>query len=457
MQSRTTPLQSDCSTRRAPFEAPSTWATRFARRMRFEPLTSLALPSCLYDSREGPTVGEAEDDDERPSRVINERTERGGIYRRLGVEPIVNGTTTMTVLGGSLMPPEVLDAMREAAQCYVDLHELQEAVGRRIAVLTRNEAAFVAGGAAAGLFLSAAACMTRATDDGILRLDKVEALPREFVIHRVHRVPYDLMIGLAGGSLREIGGTDGTDLRQLEEALAPSTAAVLYIPKAHLASAVLPLELVVERAHVHRIPVIVDAAAQLPPVDNLWRFTQAGADLVLFSGGKALSGPASTGLILGRRRFMDRIAANAAPLQRLGRPMKVGKEDLVGILAAVEWYLRQDHEVVARWHDEVVEHFLAWGRGRVDVVVTREELGEAGQPAARARIQLSGTTAAGRDEILTALRATRPRVDLLPGDDDSLFVAPETLLRGEEEIVSRKLDQVLALRGTRYPGAGAVD
>jgi seryl-tRNA(Sec) selenium transferase len=139
------------------------------------------------------------------------RTPRpGDIYRRLGVEPIVNGRSTFTILGGSLMPPEVIEAMRQAAATFVDLIELQEAVGRRLAELTRNEAAFVSGGAAAGLFLAAAASMARRTGDGILRPADLDRYPREFVIHRAHRVPYDTVIELAGGRLVEFGPESGT-------------------------------------------------------------------------------------------------------------------------------------------------------------------------------------------------------------------------------------------------------
>src|SRR5437764_13692904 len=137
--------------------------------------------------------------------------ERGEIYRRLGVEPIINGRSTFTVLGGSLMPAEVMDAMAQASQCFVDLLELETAVGSRLAALTRNEAAFVCGGAAAGLFLAAAACMTRAVEDGILRAADLSRLPREFVVHRTHGIPYLSSIELAGGGLVEIGREDGTD------------------------------------------------------------------------------------------------------------------------------------------------------------------------------------------------------------------------------------------------------
>jgi L-seryl-tRNA(Ser) seleniumtransferase len=341
------------------------------------------------------------------------------------------------------MPPEVLDAMRQAAECFVDLLELQQAVGRRIAALTHNEAAFVSGGAAAGLFLSAAACMTRHTEDGILRLEELDTLPREFVIHRAHRVPYDLMIELAGGHLVEIGESGGTEEPELQAVLSRSTAAILYVDKAHLAPSVLPLDTVVGLARTQGIPVIVDAAAQLPPVENLWRYTWAGSDLVLFSGGKGLCGPASSGLVLGRAHLVERLARNAAPMQRLGRPMKVGKEDLIGVVAAVEWYLRQDHAAIARRFEEAVEHFVTWGRERGDVTVTSETLGEAGQPTPRARIRLGGSIGPSRDQLLAALRATPPRIDLLPDAEDGFYVAPETLLPGEEAVISRRLGELL--------------
>jgi L-seryl-tRNA(Ser) seleniumtransferase len=368
---------------------------------------------------------------------------RGEIYRRLGVEPIINGRSTFTILGGSLMAPPVLEAMRQAADSFVDLVELQVAVGRRLAELTRNEAAFVCGGAAAGLFLSAAAAMARDTADGILRPDDVGPERRDFIIHRAHRIPYDQAIGLAGGRLVEIGSLDATDETELDAVLEPSTAGIIYVPKSNLASAVLPLEIVVAAARRAEVPVIVDAAAQLPPPENLWRFSEAGADLVLFSGGKGLGGPASTGLVVGRAAWVGRLAANAAPLQRLGRPMKVGKEDLIGLLTAVEWYLDQDHEALARRYEAMVAAIVEWGRSRDDVTIERIGVGEAGQPTPRAWIRLASGSAQARDRLLADLRATPPRVDLLPDDEAGFFVAPETLVPGEEETITAQLGRLL--------------
>lgn len=370
-------------------------------------------------------------------------TERGAIYRGIGVEPIVNGATTMTYLGGSLMPPEVVDAMRQAAESFVDMYELQSAVGRRIAELTRNEAAFVSGGAAAGMFLSAVVCMARDAPDGIVRPGQLDGLRRDFIIQRPHRVPYDPAIELAGGRLVEVGSPDGTTALDFETALGPETAGVLHVAGAHLADGALPLETVVRLAHARDVPVIVDAAAQLPPVENLWAFTAAGADIVLFSGGKALRGPASTGLILGRARFLDRFAAHAAPRQRIGRPMKVSKEDLVGILAAVEWYLAQDHQAIARQYEAIVDHVVAWSLGRRDVTAVRDFPGQAGQPTPRVLLTLTGNLSDRRDEVLARLRADPPRVELLPAADDGMYLAPECLLPEDEVVVTRRLAEVL--------------
>ncbi len=393
-------------------------------------------------------------------RSLDESAGRGDIYRRIGVEPIINGRSTFTILGGSLMPPVVLDAMRQAAECFVDLTELQDAVGRRLAELTRNEAAFVSGGAAAALFLSIAAARARGTQDGILRPEDLEGgdLPRDVIIHRAHRIPYDLAIRLAGGRLVEIGDDERTAERDLTAVLGPATAAILYVDKSHLAPAVLPLETVVRIARPLGVPVIVDAAAQLPPVENLWRYTHAGADAALFSGGKGLCGPASTGLVVGRAAFVGRLGANAAPLQRLGRPMKVGKEDLIGLIAAVEWYLARDLEAEAASFEAIVAHLVAWGRGRADVIVTRESIGEAGQPTPRAWIRLRDGDTAERDALLATLRGSPPRIDLLADDTGSgFYVAPETLVPGEELTITRRLEEVLAAahrdRGPRATAA----
>jgi L-seryl-tRNA(Ser) seleniumtransferase len=263
------------------------------------------------------------------------------------------------------------------------------------------------------------------------------------------------VIELAGGQLVDFGPVTGKapsggpgrkTKRELGSLLTARTAAIVYVPKPHLAGDVLPLPVVVEAARQHGVPVIVDAAAQLPPRENLWRFSQQGADLVLFSGGKGLRGPASSGLVLGRTDAVRRVAANAAPLHRPGRPMKAGKEDVIGLLAAVEWYLAQDEAEQIRRYESAVDHFVRWGRNRGDVIVDRVPYGEAGQPTPRAHIRLTTASAAERDAFLTALLATPPRIDLLSdedadqaAEDAGFYVAPETLQPCEEAVIVERL------------------
>ncbi len=375
-------------------------------------------------------------------------TERGQIYRDLGVEPVVNALATVTILGGSLMRPETVEAMRQAAECFVDLTELGTAVGRRLADLTRNDDAFVCGGAAAGMFLATVACMTRDVPDGIFRLADLPKLPDEVVIHRAHRIPYDQAIELARAKLVEIGMPVGTTAVDLEHAVSERTAMVFYLAGGgrQMGPGALPLAEVIRIAKTRGVPVVVDAAAQIPPVDSLWRYAEAGADLVLVSGGKGLRGPASTGIIFGRADLIDRCRSNSAPLQRLGRPMKASKEDLVGILSAVELSLAEDHEAIDRFHEAIVAFFLAWGAGRSDVEVTRDFPSEAGQPVPRARITLLGDLEAQRDAVMADLYAGRPRIAVWPAGDDGIYVNPQTMLPGEEASVAGRLEAVLAAR-----------
>ena len=366
---------------------------------------------------------------------------RMSVYERLGVPTVINADATLTRLGGSLMPPEVVAAMQEAAGHFVDLHEFQRAAGERIARLTRNDAAYITSGAAAGLYLATLACgLTTDPDDGLTILGRKR---HEVIIHRSQRNAYVPSIELAGATIVEIGDEHGADERDLEDALRRSTLAVFYFAGAHLAAGALPLETVIAMAHAEGVPVVVDAAAQLPPVENLWKFTlEMGADLAVFSGGKGLRGPQSSGLLLGRHDLIEVARAHGAPHPQRGRPMKVGKEEMAGLLAAVERYLELDHDELSDRYERMVRTVLDAVAEVPGVEGSRDWPSEAGQPIPRARITLGS----GAQAVRQALWEGQPRIAVAADGDAALLINPETLNPGEEVIVAERLVEVLEQR-----------
>jgi len=367
-----------------------------------------------------------------------------GVYERLGMRRVINADATLTRLGGSLMPTHVLDAMREAAGSFVDMYELQQVVGKRLAALTRNEAAYVSSGAAAGLVLATLAAMTGGDLPTIARLIETgEAAKDEVIIHRGHRIPYDPAIRLAGARIVEVGNRLQTFPWELEAAITPRTAMVFYAAGVHLASGALPLAETVEVAHAHEIPVVVDAAAQLPPTENLWRFTrELGADLAVFSGGKDFHGPQASGLLVGTEAMIAAIAVNGSPHQRLARPMKVGKEEVIGLLAAVERYVDEDWQDRARRYEATVERWIECFADLPGLSASRLFPNEAGQPTPRCRVAFAAETGLSGAEAVRLLWEGDPRIAVSVDGPDAISMTPELLDEGDESIL---LDRIAAL------------
>ena len=367
------------------------------------------------------------------------------IYADLGVRRVINAATTLTTLGGTVLPDEVVDAMASASRSCVDMDELHLAAGRRLAELTHNEAAYVTSGCAAGIALAVLAAITGGQPEVIARLPYDETLPRNVVIHRAHRIPYDRAIELGGGHIVEVGNVIQTFEWELTAALDENTAAVFWVAESHLPQTTLSLKQTVAIAHARGVPVIVDAAAQLPPLENLTYFTvECGADVALFSGGKALQGPQVSGLMVGSPTLIDAVRANAAPRQRLARAMKVGKEEIAGLVAAVERYVALDHAALDTEWDEIVS---IWAEGLDDldgVQVRRRSLNEAGQPVPRLEITLDSDVARISAAALVArLWDGTPRVAVLPGLADRVYVTPDTLVSGEATMVMERIRTVL--------------
>ena len=303
------------------------------------------------------------------------------IYEELGVPHVVNAAGTKTRIGGSRIRPEAVAAMERASTAFVRLSDLQARASERIADVTGAEAGYVTSGAASALCLGAAACIADGNLGAMARLPEIEGRPDEVVMPRTHRTGYDHALRAAGARIVDVGTNDrhlGTGSRNIEpweiaEAIGDDTAAVAYVEKSYTEP---PLEIVCELAHDHDVPVIVDAAAELPPIENLSAFVEAGADLIAFSGGKAIRGPQTTGILAGRTDLVASVAAQhldmhaaeavyepptelvdpgrlgGVPRQGLGRPMKVGKEELVGLLRALDLFVEEDHDArIAEWRD----------------------------------------------------------------------------------------------------------
>jgi len=287
------------------------------------------------------------------------------IYDRYGVKPLINAAGTKTRLGGGSMAPDVLQAMNEASTRSVDMAALQAAASRVIERVTGAEAGYVTSGAAAALTLSAAACLTGTDPAKIDRLPHTDGMPNEIVLFRLHRNSYDHAWRAAGAHLVDVGvddrmarsGVRSIEPWELEAAINERTIAVAYVAGA---AASPPLDDFVRVAHAHDLPVLVDAAGELPPKENLRAFIAAGADLVAFSGGKAIGGPQATGVLCGRKDLIQAVLLNhldmdmdlslwdppedllprhlldALPRHGIGRGFKVGKEEIIGLLVALE-------------------------------------------------------------------------------------------------------------------------
>ncbi|MBI3680304.1 MAG: aminotransferase class V-fold PLP-dependent enzyme [Acidobacteria bacterium] len=278
---------------------------------------------------------------------------RASVYGNLGVKPVINGMGTVTVLGGSIMPPEVIRAMDEAAQHFIHLPELQKKAGARIAELLKVQAAMVTGGAASSITVATVASITRGDKKKLRQLPDTAGMPFEVIQQKTHHSGYEHQMTLAGARIIAV-----ETRKELEAAIGPRTAMLFYLNKAENHGQIQREEWV--RAGKERsVPVFNDAAADVPPKENLSRYVnEQGFDLVAFSGGKGLLGPQSAGLLVGRKDLIEAATEAQSPYGGIGRGMKVGKEEIVGMVAAVERYLRVDHDAEIRELDRRVAEMI---------------------------------------------------------------------------------------------------
>jgi len=374
-------------------------------------------------------------------------TTSGDIYQRLGVRTRINAKGTYTYLTGSLICPEAVKAMEEAAQHYVILDDLQHAAGRHIAELLGVEAACVSSGAAGAMTIGVAACVAGSDPEKIKRIPDTTGMKNEVIIQKAHRYAFDHAIRNVGVKLVEVETED-----DLEHAINDKTAMLHFLNEAQNRGKI-GLAKWVEAGKRHGIPTFNDAAADVPPVSHLSDYNKMGFDLVAFSGGKGLRGPQSAGLLLGRKDLIESALLNNNPNEdTIGRPLKVGKEEVAGMCAAVEQYLKVDHD--AEWKDwearlDVVDRAVS----SIPSVHTGRFVPEVANHVPHLYIQwdekaLGLTTA----DCLKQLEDGEPSIICLGGEDHrrGVAVTPFMMKPGEEAIVARRLAEILGAAAKQH-------
>jgi uncharacterized pyridoxal phosphate-dependent enzyme len=272
-----------------------------------------------------------------------QKSPKRDLFEELGVTRVINAGVTMTFLSGSLMMPEVMDAINSTCHDFANMYELQDKVGAKIAEMLQCEAAMVTSGAACALLLGTAAAITGKDPEKIKLIPNLPGPRPEVIMQKSHRYLFDQAITTTGAKIIEVEGTD-----EMDKAFNSNTVLALFFNAAGNSS--VTREDFVALCKKHNIPSFIDAAADVPPVENLFKYQKMGFDLVTFSGGKMIRGPQSAGLLFGRKDLIEAAKLNHSPHEApIGRPMKVNKEEMFGMYAALKSYLERDHK--KEWND----------------------------------------------------------------------------------------------------------
>ena len=392
------------------------------------------LRSLLGGSAAGPFAAGLAGATKQKKRVNSARD----VIGELGVRTFLNAAGTYTRLTASKMPPEVLSAMQGASTRYVDLEDLHEKAGDRIAELLECEAALVTAGCASALTLATAACVAGKDPDRIKSIPDTTGMKNEVVLQKVHRNGYDHAIRNCGVRLVEVETS-----AELEAAISDRTAMLFFLNHNEKDGSIGHEEFV-RLGRKHRVPTLNDAAADVPPVDNLYRFTRMGYDLVAYSGGKGLLGPQSTGLLLGRRELIEAARLNNNPYSdSVGRSNKVNKEEIVGMLVALELFLERDHDAVWReWTRRCkrIEKTLT----SIPGVSTEVFVPEIANAVPHLRIRWDYTSSGlDAEQAAERLRQAEPSIEVRPRYDDGLEIGVWMLDPGDERVVARMVRGVL--------------
>ena len=401
------------------------------------------------------------------ANILGTMKETYNPYKKYGLRRVINAATCLTRLGGSISSSEIFKTMEDASKSFVQIPELQHWAGKKIAEVTGAEAGLPTAGANNAIMLAAAACMMKDTElekynpleleswsHLILKLPaNTSNLKNEFIVQKNDRNTYDHAIECAGGIIVEVGSDYQTTERELEKGYDPlKTAAYYYTVRSSRRS--LSLDKVIQVAHKHGVPVIVDAASELPPKNQLSRYVEKGADLVVFSGGKYLGGPNNSGILTGRKDLIKLAHLQAYPFHGVGRTAKMSRETIVGLVKALELYMEKDEEEIfiqwekrANWFAEQLSELKG-----VESAVTYQRTvpeGEPMVPLCYLKLEEDVCGVNGRD-LVNKLREGDPCIELLYESafliedyKDKVTINPEFMQDGDELIVIKNIKKLL--------------
>jgi len=376
-----------------------------------------------------------------------------GIFKRLGLRRVINAAGPETTLGGSVLDPQVVEAMNEIAGSFVNMDELHKRAGEIIAEIVGAEAAFVTSGCAAALVLATAACITGKDPAKMAQLPNTAGLKNEVIIQKGHRNPFDSAYREAGAKLVEVGSPFARASSEIEAAIGEKTAAITYVVMWGDVGK-LSIEDVLKVAKSRDIPMIVDGAWLVPPLERLRRVASLGVDLIACSGGKLIGGPNDTGFVCGRNDLVEACKMQGCPHFGIGRPMKVSKEQIVGLVAAVELYAKKDHQTEQRVWESILKYVM---EQLVDVpyietrMVAAEErpLGLDMPPIPLLFITIN-EEALGKTvwDVIRALKVGDPSIytveyiteNYLP---HTIVLNPTTIIKGQEYTLAKRLKEAL--------------
>lgn len=371
---------------------------------------------------------------------------RRDFFKDLGVRPFINGAGTYTVLTASLMRPEVVEAINYASKQFVQLNDLHDAVGKRIAELIGVEAAMVTSGAAAAMTVGTAACVAGKNQEWIRRIPDVagSGMKTQVIIQKAHRYGYEHAVRNCGITFVEV-----ETAAELERAAGPNTAMMLFFNDADPRGSIKVQEFAA-LGKKHNIPTLNDAAADAPPTEALAKYNKMGYDLVTFSGGKGLRGPQSAGLLLGRKDLIEAARMNCSPNgDTIGRGLKVNKEEMLGMMVAIETFMKRDAD--AEWREwerraKIIGDAATSQKGVKAEVYVPPIANHV--PHVRITWNKSDLNVTGPD-IRRKLREGEPAIELVPGGSQASAEAQELAVGvwqmqpGEAEIVAKRLKQVM--------------